>query len=375
MTTPTNKRIVLVTGATGKQGSAATRHILALPTSSPTASETDQGGGASVQQPVEWHVWALTRNPSSPAAHALAKEAERNHTSDRLKLVQGDLDVPASIRSVFEEAADEEGGDGDGGIWGVFAVFEYPGPGVKSDREKHQATALAQLALDFKIHAYVYSTTIPAGPKPEDAIEPAHRVKVQMQEYIQKELGPKGLNWIFLRPGFFMENFDGRLGPLCVTLFRDCVKKDTTITPVATDDIGRVAAGIFKNNELYIHKIINATSGPTTIQEMIDGYQRATGKPIRTAPAFLVKSVVRFNATPKNIIKQVERNHEARTKTGECPTFEAEVALAKSICEIRDYEAWTRWKIAEGEHGKGEEDHGDVNWNNVSIFKLFTGRS
>ena len=121
-----NKRIVLVTGATGKQGSAATRHILALPSSPP--------GHASLQQP-EWHVWALTRNPSSPAAQALVRDAEHNHASDRLKLVQGDLDVPASIRSVFEEAADE--GDG---IWGVFAVFEYPGLGVKADRERSQAT-------------------------------------------------------------------------------------------------------------------------------------------------------------------------------------------------------------------------------------------
>ena len=57
-----DKRVILVTGATGQQGGATARHLLA--------------GG--------WSVRALTRDPDSPRAQALGEAGA--------EVVQGDLD-------------------------------------------------------------------------------------------------------------------------------------------------------------------------------------------------------------------------------------------------------------------------------------------
>ena len=78
-------RVVLVTGATGKQGSAVVEALLA--------------------SPVDFQILALTRNPSSKAAQAIAAK------SNIITLLIGDLDDPATI---FTDAAVS--------IWGVFSV-------------------------------------------------------------------------------------------------------------------------------------------------------------------------------------------------------------------------------------------------------------
>jgi len=37
-----------------------------------------------------------------------------------------------------------------------------------------------------------------------------------------------------LQPGFFMENFEGALGPVAVTFFNEGLKKETTITVIVS---------------------------------------------------------------------------------------------------------------------------------------------
>jgi nucleoside-diphosphate-sugar epimerase len=109
------KRNILVVGATGKQGGATVRHLL-----SPTS-------------PPDFYVWALTRNSSSPIAKRLLEGAEKEGVSDRLNLIEGNLEDAARIREVFGTIAGSEGG-----IWGVFVAIAFPGLGVKDDRERDQ---------------------------------------------------------------------------------------------------------------------------------------------------------------------------------------------------------------------------------------------
>ena len=108
------RRNILVTGATGKQGRGFIHSLL-----SDVQDSTE-----------EYHILALTRNIESDPTKSLL-EAETEH-KDRITPVQGNLDDPASIRSVFESAK------ADGGIWGVFVVLAYPGLGSKSDKEGKQ---------------------------------------------------------------------------------------------------------------------------------------------------------------------------------------------------------------------------------------------
>ena len=110
----TETRNILVTGATGKQGSALVHALLA----------TDEG---------LYNVLALTRDASSSPARLLL-ERERDH-ADRIKLVEGNLEDETSMRQIFAQAALQRG------IWGVFAVIAYPGLGKDSKPEEKQGKA------------------------------------------------------------------------------------------------------------------------------------------------------------------------------------------------------------------------------------------
>jgi uncharacterized protein YbjT (DUF2867 family) len=70
-----NKKIIVITGATGIQGSAVAHTFLPLPS---------------------WHVRAITRNPSSPTARALAAAGA--------EVVQADLSDLNSLRRAFKDA-------------------------------------------------------------------------------------------------------------------------------------------------------------------------------------------------------------------------------------------------------------------------------
>jgi NAD(P)-dependent dehydrogenase (short-subunit alcohol dehydrogenase family) len=112
--TSSNKRIILVAGATGQQGGALIRSLL-------SSDVADQA--------IDYHIFALTRNSSSAAARALSATY-----SKQVAVVQGDLDDPASIRKIFENAKAE----GRAGIWGVYSVTAFPGLGASTEPEERQ---------------------------------------------------------------------------------------------------------------------------------------------------------------------------------------------------------------------------------------------
>lgn len=82
-------KAILVTGATGKQGGAVVKQLLAA-----NADIT---------------ILAVTRNASSPSAQKLAQ------MSPNIKLVEGNLNDPAALFRNAREAAPQ-------GIWGIFSV-------------------------------------------------------------------------------------------------------------------------------------------------------------------------------------------------------------------------------------------------------------
>jgi uncharacterized protein YbjT (DUF2867 family) len=81
-------RPILVTGATGRQGGGLIKSLLASP------------------DPSLIHIFALSRNPQSPAAVKLKEQG--------VTIIKGDLnDVPAIFKS--PELAEQP-------LWGVFSV-------------------------------------------------------------------------------------------------------------------------------------------------------------------------------------------------------------------------------------------------------------
>ncbi|KAI3391190.1 hypothetical protein diail_7795, partial [Diaporthe ilicicola] len=338
-----NERTVLVVGATGKQGRSAIKFLL----------QPDQP----TSQDIKFKILALTRDTSSTSARQLLERNEQH--ASRISLVQGDLDKPDSIRKVFQDAASSEGQ----GIWGVFVVLAYPGLGESGDGEIRQGKLLADLALASHVKVFVYSSSIQVGHSKDDAAGNSHRVKLEIEDYC-RDLESKGLNWVIIRPGFFMENFDGFIGALAVSAMRAGLGKHTTISLIASEDIGKVAAGVLWQHDKYLRRTLALTSEAATMEEISASYKRATGRPIPAAPAVVGKALLKLNAAVQNVVKEMKRTHEWRKSEGEIE-LNSEIELARSVCKLRTY---YEYKFSEKDHATT-----DQNWNKVSLLKLLTG--
>ncbi len=107
-------RMIVVTGATGRQGGAVTRHLL-------TAG---------------WQVRALTRNPTSKRAQALAASG--------VAVVQGDMGEAASLRPAFA---------------GAYGVYSVQNPYISGpEAEVHQGTTVADVAQEVGVQHLVYGS-------------------------------------------------------------------------------------------------------------------------------------------------------------------------------------------------------------------------
>ncbi len=115
------ERLMLVTGATGKQGSAVARHLL------------KRG----------FRVRAITRDPKKEPARALAEQG--------VEVRRGDLDEPESLKPALT------------GAYGVFSVQNFWETGY--EREVRQGIALADAAKTAGVRHFIYSTVASAHRK------------------------------------------------------------------------------------------------------------------------------------------------------------------------------------------------------------------
>src|SRR5919199_5871491 len=108
------ERLILVTGATGKQGGAVARTLL------------DRA----------FRVRALTRDPQRPEAQALTEQGA--------EVVQGDMEDRSAMNRVLE------------GAYGVFSVQNFWETGY--DREVQQGKTVAEAAKAAGVEHFVYSS-------------------------------------------------------------------------------------------------------------------------------------------------------------------------------------------------------------------------
>lgn len=189
-----DRKVVLITGATGRQGGALLRELRAQPLA----------------------LRAMTRRPDSEPARALAKEG--------VEVVRGDLDSEASLRECLR------------GVWGVFSVQNTWEAGV--EKEEEQGLRLARLAREAKVQHFVYTSV---GSAHRRTGIPHFENKWRIEQLIRELAFP---SHVIVRPVFFMENLlspwflqDGKLV--------SALQPDTELQMVATRDIGRVAARAF----------------------------------------------------------------------------------------------------------------------------------
>ncbi|MGB6122035.1 MAG: NmrA/HSCARG family protein, partial [Bacteroidota bacterium] len=221
---------VLVTGATGQQGGATARELLAK--------------GFAVR--------AMTRNPGSEKAAALGKLGA--------EVVKGDLDD----RSSLEEALK--------GVWGAFAVQNTWEAGVEG--EETQGKLFAEVAKSAGVQHFVYASV---GSADRKTGIPHFDNKWRVEEKIRSLGFP---SYTIIRPVFFMDNLTSPWfkpaideGNLAVG-----VKPETVVQMIAVDDIGKYGAWAFENQKALNGAAIDIAGDAMTMPEAAKVISSASGK-------------------------------------------------------------------------------------------------
>lgn len=211
-------RRILVTGATGKQGGAVVKALLANP------------------PPYKHEILALTRKVKSPSAQKLA-------SNPKVKIIEGDLD---NVPAIFEAAG------GKGAVWGVFSLQLPSMKKLKEgvvDREVAQGCSLFDAALANGVKHFVYSGVDRGGEKSFDNHTPIPHfiTKCDVELHIRdKAQGQEDLTWTILRPVAFMDNLQPNfIGRVFAAMWAQMEPKKLQL--VAVRDIGIMAAQAFSH--------------------------------------------------------------------------------------------------------------------------------
>lgn len=191
------KRPILVTGATGKQGGAVIRHL------------REKG----------YPVRALTRNPDRPEARVLLNQPG-------VEIARGDYDDKPSLLRALED------------VYGVFSVqTPYPdGP----EAEVRQGIALIDAAHNSEVSHFVYSSV---GSADQHTGIPHFESKWKIEEHLRGT----GMPYTILRPVYFMENWLPMKSTIDQGKLLLPLTPETTLQQVAVDDIGAFAAMAFEH--------------------------------------------------------------------------------------------------------------------------------
>lgn len=246
-----NKKIIAVVGATGAQGGGLSQAILSDPNS-------------------EFTVRAITRNPNSEKAQALAALGA--------EVVAADMDNPESLNRAFS------------GAYGAFCVtnfWEHFSP----EKEKQQASHMAQAAKNAGVQHVVWSTLEDSRkwvPLSDD------RMPTLMGQYKVPHFDAKGeadqlfreagVPTTFLLTSFYWDNFihfgmgpqRGPDGKLYITM----PMGDAKLPGIAAEDIGKCAYGIFQKGRAFIGETVGIAGEHLTGYEMASAMSQALGQEI-----------------------------------------------------------------------------------------------
>lgn len=232
----TRNETVLVFGATGQQGGAVTRALLA------------DG----------WKIRALVRDTGSAKAAGLADEG--------VETINGDLAASASIRAAMQ------------GAYGVFSVQPSSGQGaaynVTDEDEVRWGEAVADIAVETGVRHLVYSSANAAGPTPTGM---GHfDTKSRIEEHVRS----LGIVATVIRPAAFMEILALPGMGLDKGEFNSFVRSDQVMQFIAVEDIGRIVAHILADPGTFGSTTIEIAGDAVTGTELAAKFTRTIGRPI-----------------------------------------------------------------------------------------------
>ena len=228
-------RIIVVTGATGLQGGAVTRHLL-------------KDG---------WHVRALTRNAASKQARSLAASGA--------EVVQGDMGEAVSLRPVFA---------------GAYGVYSVQNPFISGpEAEVRQGKTVADIAKESDVQHLVYGS---AGIGKKGTTIPSWETKLLIEDHMKA----LSLPLTILRPMAFMELMTEKKFFPAVGTWRVMPRLmgDSRRLPwICVDDLGAIAAQAFAAPQRFVGKDLTLASDVQSLSECRALYREVMG---RSPPQF-----------------------------------------------------------------------------------------
>ncbi len=226
-----DKKIILVTGATGHQGGAVAKSLFDSP----------------------FQVRALTRNPDQEAARALRDQGA--------EIVKGSFDNADSL----DKAVD--------GVYGVFSVQNFWETGY--DKEVEQGIRMADTAADAGVEHFVYSSV---GSADQNTGIPHFDSKYEVEQHLHT----LDLPVTIIRPVFFMDNWESDMLKNMVldgTLAQP-LSPDTRLQQIAVEDIGVFAAMAFQNPDDWIGREVDIAGDDPTMLELAEAFADVLGREV-----------------------------------------------------------------------------------------------
>ncbi|TDC75160.1 NmrA/HSCARG family protein [Streptomyces hainanensis] len=232
----TTDRLVVVTGATGRQGGATARRLLAS------------------GRPVR----ALVRDTTAPAAVSLENAGA--------ELVRGDFDNRSSLPAALE---------------GATALFAVPpvafGPaGLDVEREFTRGRTLVDAAAAVGVEHVVF-TGVATAPGLAAGSEGKKRIEDHLRERIRSVT--------VLRPVRFMSNYLGSMAigidGIVHGVHRHVFPPDEPVQLIAVEDIAEFAALAFDQPERFAGRSLELAGDAPTPAEAVAAISEATGAAIR----------------------------------------------------------------------------------------------
>jgi uncharacterized protein YbjT (DUF2867 family) len=236
MITPNTDRTIVVTGATGHQGGAVTRHLL-------------QDG---------WQVRALTRDPTSAKARTLAALGA--------EVVRGDMGDPASLAPIFSRA------------YGVYSVQNPMISGLEA--EIRQGKTVADVASKVGVQHLVYGS---AGTGRRGTGIGSWESKLEVEGHMHG----LGLPLTILRPMALMELMTDRVYYPPISTWHvmpQLMGRTRPVVWLAASDLGAIAARVFADRDRFVGQDLRLAGDVQSIEECRALYRTVMGRPPRRVP-------------------------------------------------------------------------------------------
>ena len=292
MAKPINKKrkTILVTGATGHQGGAVMRSLLAA----------------------GWKVKALVRDTKKPSSRAIFRKGA--------DLVVGDLDDRDSLERALKD------------VYGVFSVQTWEGHGPQGEirQGKNLADAAARNA---EVKHFIYSSAAGATLKTGVSFFDSKAV-------IENHITSIGLPSTIFRPVYFMFNFSSpeMHAAIATGTLTMAIRPDKPLQMIAVDDLGEFVRLAFEHPNEYIGKSMDLAGDEMTMSQVAVAFSRLIGKIVRYAYQ-PIEEVRRFSA-------EAAKMFEWLNEQGYSVDIAALIALYPGMMS---FEAWlrkSRWAMS-----------------------------